>query len=161
MKIFWGLVVCLALLFIFVIMSYSKEGITSGGAQYLEQGYFAGGRQEAFQRGIPAKMEGLAEPDPKALASQARGMFMDASESGALISGALAAHSQQELQTSLGCGSNYQQVAPNEAWGWMRSTVDDKYAAKYQDALSKRKVDSFKGGREGLDNKLSSIMNGN
>lgn len=119
-----------AVVIILVMWMSGKEGMTAGGNQELMQGYFCGGRQEAFQRN-PA-LEGMEA-------------------SGPTLTKQLELEGRDALLNRLGCplGTAYVPRAPDEAWGWLRQAAYDGKEGMYP--RRERLV---------VDNKLSEILAG-
>lgn len=118
-----------------IIFGVGKEGVTAGGAQALESGYFVGtGRTEAFSR-MPG-IEGLEPHEmPKADAygnvySQIQtgvpGAYDDYDQKGNLsIQQALHAENNEMLKKQLGCGPLGSHIDNTDAWAWMAGVSRD------------------------------------
>lgn len=144
------LIALIVLVIIIIYMSMKpKEGITAGGDQQLEQGYFAGGRTEAF--GSRSAMDRIAEAldqPPKA-----QPMNID-------VAKMLQAQSLKKLAGELQCSGGYQSVAPNQPYGWLRAASGNE-GADVGDLFKMAGREMFAGKREGLDDaSLSATMTG-
>lgn len=143
------LVALIVLVILIIYMSMSpKEGITAGGDQQLEQGYFAGGRTEAFgaRTSLDRIAEALDQP-PK------QPMSID-------VAKMLQAQSLKKLANELNCTGGYQSVAPNQPYGWLRAASTNE-SADVGDLFKMAGREMFAGKREGLDDaSLSATMAG-
>lgn len=141
-------VIVLVILIIYMSMMSPKEGITAGGDQQLEQGYFAGGRTEAF--GSRSALDNIAEAldqPPK------QPMSID-------VAKMLQAQSLKKLANELKCSGGYQSVAPNQPYGWLRAASTNENA-DVGDLFKMAGREMFAGKREGLDDaSLSATMAG-
>ena len=142
------LIALVVLVIIVIYMSMkSKEGITAGGDQQLEQGYFAGGRTEAFES--RSAMDRIAE----ALDQPPKPMAID-------VAKMLQAQSLKKLAGELNCASGYQSVAPAQPYGWLRAASGNE-GADVGDLFKMAGREMFAGKREGLDDaSLSATMAG-
>lgn len=127
--LFWGLVIAIIIIIIMLMgagMNNNNESMTAGGNQAMMQGYFAGGRQEAF-RARRDIIEGMNGNGQSGVTADPRGANVGRpSLQGGLVQNGLTLQEQLELEgrqqvlDRLGCGPDYVATAPTEAWGWLR-----------------------------------------
>lgn len=140
-------VIVLFVLVIYLWMRMPKEGITAGGDQQLEQGYFAGGRTEAF--GSRSALERIAES-----MDQPKPQNID-------VSKMLTAESLRKLANELQCSGGYHAVAPNQPYGFLRAAAGTAEGAPIDNLFRAAGQESFSGKREVLDDaSLSATMIG-